>query len=59
MAETTRAPVDVFEKARTHDRREQLEAAKQGGLLPYFRLIESEAGPVMEIEGLIGSIRSK
>src|SRR5947207_12817958 len=51
MAETTRAPVDVFEKARTHDRREQLEAAKEADLLPYFRLIESEAGPLMEIEG--------
>ena len=51
MAETTRAPVDVFEKARTHSRKEQLEAAKDADLLPYFRLIESEAGPVMEIEG--------
>jgi 8-amino-7-oxononanoate synthase len=51
MAETTRAPVDVFEKARTHSRKEQLEAAKQADLLPYFRLIESEAGPVMEVEG--------
>lgn len=51
MPETTRAPVDVFEKARTHERLEQLEAARQGDLLPYFRLIESEAGPEMEIEG--------
>ena len=51
MAETTRAPVDIFEKARSHDRLEQLEAAKEHDLLPYFRLIESEAGPVMEIEG--------
>jgi 8-amino-7-oxononanoate synthase len=41
----------VFEKARSHDRREQLEAAKEADLLPYFRLIESEAGPVVEIEG--------
>src|SRR5918998_3486033 len=30
---------------------EQLEAARQGDLLPYFRLIESEAGPLMEVEG--------
>src|SRR5947208_1835866 len=52
MAETTRAPVDVFEKARTHDRKEQLEAAKEADLLPYFRLISSEAGPVVEMEGL-------
>ena len=29
MDETTRAPVDVFEKARSHDRSEQLEQAKQ------------------------------
>ncbi len=51
MSETAKAPVDVFEKARSHDRLEQLEAAKQHDLLPYFRLIESEAGPVMEVEG--------
>jgi 8-amino-7-oxononanoate synthase len=51
MAETTRAPVDVFERARTHERKEQLEAAKEADLLPYFRLIESQAGPVVEMEG--------
>jgi 8-amino-7-oxononanoate synthase len=41
----------VFEKARTHDRAEQLEAAKQADLVPYFRVLESEAGPVVEMEG--------
>ncbi|MDQ2939774.1 MAG: aminotransferase class I/II-fold pyridoxal phosphate-dependent enzyme [Actinomycetota bacterium] len=51
MAETIRAPVDVFEKARSHDRLEQLEAAKENDLLPYFRLLESAAGPVVEMEG--------
>jgi 8-amino-7-oxononanoate synthase len=51
MAETTGAPVDVFEKARTHDRKELLELAKQGDLLPYFRVMTSEAGPVVEMEG--------
>jgi 8-amino-7-oxononanoate synthase len=51
MADTTRAPVDVFERARTHDRKQQLEAAKEADLLPYFRLIESEAGPVVRMEG--------
>ena len=51
MSETVRAPVDVFEKARTHDRVEQLEAAKAHDLLPYFRLLTSEAGPVVEMEG--------
>src|ERR1041384_1616239 len=51
MSETARAPVDVFEKARSHDRLEQLEAAKQHDLLPYFRLLTSQAGPVVEMEG--------
>jgi 8-amino-7-oxononanoate synthase len=51
MSETAKAPVDVFEKARSHDRLEQLEAAKQHDLLPYFRLLTSQAGPVVEMEG--------
>ncbi len=51
MADTTRVPVDVFAKTREHDRREQLEAAKEGDLLPYFRLLESAAGPVVQMEG--------
>jgi 8-amino-7-oxononanoate synthase len=51
MADTTRAAVDVFEKAREHDRREQLEAAKENDLLPYFRVLTSAAGPVVEMEG--------
>jgi 8-amino-7-oxononanoate synthase len=51
MSETARTPVDVFEKARNHDRLEQLEAAKQHDLLPYFRLLTSQAGPVVEMEG--------
>jgi 8-amino-7-oxononanoate synthase len=46
-----KAPVDVFEKARSHDRLEQLEAAKRDDLLPYFRLLTSQAGPVVEMEG--------
>jgi 8-amino-7-oxononanoate synthase len=51
MSETANAPVDVFEKAHSHERLEQLAAARQHDLLPYFRLIESEAGPIMEVEG--------
>ena len=43
MSETAKAPVDVFEKARSHDRLEQLEAAKEHDLLPYFRLLTSQA----------------
>jgi 8-amino-7-oxononanoate synthase len=51
MSETAKAPVDVFEKARNHERLEQLEAAKEHDLLPYFRLLTSQAGPVVEMEG--------
>jgi 8-amino-7-oxononanoate synthase len=51
MADATRVPTDVFEKARTHDRIEILTAAREADVVPYFRLIESEAGPVVEMEG--------
>jgi 8-amino-7-oxononanoate synthase len=51
MSESPRAAVDVFEKTRNHDRLEQLEAAREHDLLPYFRLLTSEAGPVVEMEG--------
>src|SRR6185436_8884144 len=51
MSEIAKAPVDVFEKARSHDRLEQLEAAKEHDLLPYFRLLTSQAGPIVEREG--------
>ena len=43
--------VDVFAKVRGHERAEQLRAARDADLLPYFRLIESPALPVMEVEG--------
>jgi 8-amino-7-oxononanoate synthase len=46
-----RIAVDVFEKARGHERAEQLRAAREADLLPYFRLLESAAGPVVEMEG--------
>lgn len=46
-----RTAVDLFEKARTHDRVEQLRAAREHDLLPYFRLIEGEAGPLVEMDG--------
>ena len=44
-------PVDLFEKARNHERLEQLQFARQHDLLPYFRLLEGQAGPVVEMEG--------
>ncbi len=43
--------VDVFAKVRGHDREAQLAAAREADLLPYFRLVESPAAPVVEMEG--------
>jgi 8-amino-7-oxononanoate synthase len=42
---------DLFEKARTHDRLEQLQAAREQDLLPFFRRVDAEPGPVVEMEG--------
>src|SRR4051794_10986549 len=43
--------IDVFEKVRGHERSEQLSAAREADLLPYFRRLESPAAPVVEMEG--------
>lgn len=43
--------IDLFAKARAHDRLEQLTAAREADLLPYFRVLEGPALPVVEMEG--------
>lgn len=43
--------VDVFAKVRGHERAEQLRAAREADLLPYFRVLTGPAGPVVEMEG--------
>jgi 8-amino-7-oxononanoate synthase len=43
--------IDVFEKVRGHERAEMLRAARDADMLPYFRVVESPAAPVMEMEG--------
>jgi len=43
--------IDLFEKARRHERLEQLRAARENDLMPYFRVLEGPAGPVVEMEG--------
>jgi 8-amino-7-oxononanoate synthase len=48
---SAQTPVDLFQKARDHDRRELIEFARREDLIPYFRQVESEAGPVMRMEG--------
>jgi len=51
MTESTQATIDLFEKVKNHERREQLEAANEADLNPYFRLLTSQAGPIVEMEG--------
>jgi 8-amino-7-oxononanoate synthase len=43
--------IDVFAKVRGHERAEQLRAAREADLLPYFRRLEGPAGPVVHMEG--------
>ena len=43
--------IDVFAKVRGHERAEQLRAAREADVLPYFRLLEGPARPVVEMEG--------
>jgi 8-amino-7-oxononanoate synthase len=43
--------IDVFDKVRGHERAEQLRAAREADLLPYFRTLQSPAAPVVEMEG--------
>jgi len=43
--------VDVFAKARDHERVAILRAAREADIVPYFRRLESAAGPVVEMEG--------
>ena len=42
---------DVFAKVRGHERADQLRAAREADVLPYFRLLESATLPVVEMEG--------
>ena len=43
--------IDLFDKARNHERLEQLKAAREHDLLPYFREVDGEPGPVVRMEG--------
>jgi 8-amino-7-oxononanoate synthase len=42
---------DVFAKVRGHERIEQLRAAREANVLPYFHTLTSPALPVVEMEG--------
>jgi 8-amino-7-oxononanoate synthase len=43
--------IDVFAKAREHERLEQLKIARELDALPYFRVLEGPTLPVVEMEG--------
>jgi 8-amino-7-oxononanoate synthase len=43
--------IDVFAKARNHERSELLAAAREADVLPYFHVLTSPAMPVVEMEG--------
>ena len=43
--------VDVFAKARDHERVEILRAAREADVVPYWRALNGPAGPVVEMEG--------
>jgi 8-amino-7-oxononanoate synthase len=43
--------IDLFDKARRHERLEQLQAAREHDLMPYFRVLEGPTGPVVRMEG--------
>ncbi|GBD45575.1 Putative pyridoxal phosphate-dependent acyltransferase [bacterium HR41] len=45
------AAIDLFDKARRHERLAQLRAAREHDLVPFFRRLEGEAGPVVAMEG--------
>jgi 8-amino-7-oxononanoate synthase len=43
--------IDVFAKAREHERLDQLQAARELDALPFFRVLEGPTLPVVEMEG--------
>ncbi len=47
----SRTHVDVFAKARGHEREDQLNAAREADVLPYFRVLDGPARPVVVMEG--------
>ena len=47
----TTTPTDLFAKIKGHEREEQLRMAREADLLPYFRLLDGPARPVVEMEG--------
>jgi 8-amino-7-oxononanoate synthase len=51
MATPTSVSADVFAKVRESERVAQANAAREAGVLPYFREVQGPARPVVEMEG--------
>ena len=51
MTDVTEKAPDVFQKARDFERIPQLNAARESGMLPYFRVLEGPTLPVVHMEG--------
>jgi 8-amino-7-oxononanoate synthase len=51
MATPTAASADVFAKVRDSERVAQAHAAREAGVLPYFREVQGPARPIVEMEG--------
>ncbi|HEY7966365.1 MAG TPA: aminotransferase class I/II-fold pyridoxal phosphate-dependent enzyme [Solirubrobacteraceae bacterium] len=49
--DVTAAAPDVFAKIRDHERVALMRAARDSGMLPYFREVESPAMPIVQMEG--------
>src|SRR5215203_1158685 len=47
----TRVAIDLFDKPGNNERLDQLRAARDQDVLPYFRLTDGEPGPVVRMEG--------
>lgn len=43
--------LDVFERARNDKRRQLMELGRRAGAVPYFRVVETHAAPVVTMEG--------
>jgi 8-amino-7-oxononanoate synthase len=44
--------IDVFAKAREHERLDLIRAAREADIVPYFRVLEGPTLPVVEMEGV-------
>jgi 8-amino-7-oxononanoate synthase len=49
--DTNTARIDIFERARNHERRQLVELAREHDMLPFYRQVEGHAAPTVRMEG--------